>query len=353
MSKKIAVFTLQGLVNYGNRLQNYAVEYLLEQEGCIPQSIVVTNHPFVKPLVLSLRRTISRFWGTKAEKKEARRQSLFSRFNKNINIKYYHINYLSRLNRTCDAIVVGSDQVWNPQFDSNQIFLLPFADKRICLSPSFGVDEISKEKSEFYRRELKEFPFLSVRENSGKDLIYNLTGRTAQVLIDPTMAVEQSVWETLERKPLGFHYDNYILSYTLGEFSKKRQDTIDHVLKEYPYKHVAIFDDLKENHYIAGPGEFLWLIHHAQFIVTDSFHAAVFSILFEKKFLTFKREGTPEAMYDRIRTLLAKFGLEMCDAEKLEPDKISVPDYSHCRKQLKLEREKYMEYLRKVLPGET
>lgn len=349
MGKRIAVFTLQGLVNYGNRLQNFAVEYLLKNEGVNPQSIVVTKHPVLKPIELKFKREISILFGTDAQKKEAKRQALFSQFNKYINIRYYNINDLNHINDEYDAALVGSDQVWNPRFDTNHIFLLPFAKKRICLSPSFGIESIPKDNIDKYRKELSYYRHLSVRENSGKSIIYDLTGRDAEVLIDPTMAVDSLIWEKLENKPNGIDTDRYILSYTLGDLGKQRDTLIAEVTNKYSYEHIAIFDNLKENKFLVGPREFLWLIHHAEIIITDSFHAAVFSILFQKPFITIKREGAHEAMYDRIRTLLGMFGLEICGESNIDIEKIMSIDYSNCNKQLEVERKRFNDFLRKVL----
>ena len=349
MGKRIAVFTLQGLVNYGNRLQNFAVEYLLKNEGVNPQSIIVTNHPILKPIELIVKRLITRLLGTNTQKNEVERQALFNQFNRYINIRYYNIKNLYHINDEYDVVLVGSDQVWNPKFDTNHIFLLPFAKRRICLSPSFGTDSIPKGNIDLYRRELSCYQYLSVREKSGKRIIYDLTGREAEVLIDPTMAVDSSVWKKLERKPNGINTDKFVLSYTLGELSNQRNALIARVTNKYSYEHIAIFDNLKENKYLVGPREFLWLIHHAEIIITDSFHAAVFSILFQKPFITIKREGAPEAMYDRIRTLLGIFGLEICGEINIDIEEIMSIDYSNCNRQLDVERKRFNDYLRKAL----
>ena len=349
MAKRIAVFTLQGLVNYGNRLQNYAVEYLLKKRNFEVDSIVLTKYPLLKPRLAKFMRQYKKSFGNRYEKIEAKRQELFNQFNKKINIRYYNIKDLDVINEEYDVCLAGSDQVWNPAFNTNYLFLLPFAQKRACLSPSFGVDKLLKHDMELYSKELMRFDCLSAREESGAKLIYNLIGRKVDVLIDPTMALDIGVWEDLEEKPQNFYLEDFIFSYTLGELGRNRENAIQLIREKHQYEHVEVFDDLKENKYIVGPGEFLWLIHNAKIIVTDSFHAAVFSILFEKPFIVIRREGAPAMMFDRIQTLLNKFHLEKCNFEYIDAENFMNVDYSYCKTCLIEERKKINEYLDKAL----
>lgn len=349
MTKKVAIFTLQGLVNYGNRLQNYAVEYLLKSKGCKVDSIVVTGHPLLKPIKIRIMRNYKMFCGNRYERIEAKRQSLFSKFNESINIKYYNVRHLNLINEHYDISLTGSDQVWNPSFNKNNLYLLPFAKKRMCLSPSFGVGELSMQEVVSYAEELLKFDSLSVREESGAKLVYDLIGCNAEVLIDPTMALDVSIWKKIEKKPQDFAVKDFILSYTLGDLGKEREKAINIINEKHKFEHIEIFDDLKENKYIVGPREFLWLIHNAKIIITDSFHASVFSILFEKPFIAIRREGAPEAMFDRIQTLLKKFNLENCSLEHINKENFMNVDYSHCRRRLIEERKRINDYVDKAL----
>lgn len=349
MKKKIAVFTLQGLVNYGNRLQNYAVEYLLKDLGFQPYSIIVTNYPVLKPIQRELKRLKMLLSRDRRKVTEAKRQELFSEFNKKLNVVYYNYNKLRNIDKKFMYCLVGSDQVWNPEFNTDNIFLLSFSNNRICLSPSFGVADIESINREKYKEALLKFDKLSVREESGVRLINDIVGRSAELLVDPTMAIDRSVWESLEKKPKNFNIEEYIFSYTLGDLTEKRKNIIDSLQKKYGWKHVEIFDDLKENKYIVGPSEFLWLIHHAKFIITDSFHASVFSVLFEKHFLVIPRVGGKMTMYGRIETLLKKCGLEACDLEHFDINSLGITDYVFCRNQIEIEKKKVVDYLKSVL----
>lgn len=346
MDNKIAVFTLQGLVNYGNRLQNYAVEQLLKKYGFQPESIIVTNHTIIKPVQQKLKRMHSMIFGNRAAKIEAQRQELFSRFNRYLNVIYYNYNRLGEIDDKYCKALVGSDQVWNPRFNSNNIFLLSFTNKKICLSPSFGINDVNSLDKEQYRNALMEFRHLSVREESGADIIHELTGRRAEILVDPTMAIEPLQWESLEIKPKNFSADKFIFSYTLGELTDSRKIVVEQAQRHFNCEHIEIFDDLKENKYVIGPCEFLWLIHHAEFVITDSFHASVFSILFEKNFITIPRYDKSVSMYDRISTLLKKFSLESQNLQHFNNVESWEADYTNCKEQIVKEREKIDKYLK-------
>ena len=127
---RIAVFTLQGPGNYGNRLQNYAVEKILNERFDLVHSIVPTNHVFLKPLQIRLGIVKDLFTGNHRKRMEARRKLVFLDFDRRyLHLKYARLKRLYQLNKYYDCFVTGSDQVWNPAFDPKGIFSLPFADK--------------------------------------------------------------------------------------------------------------------------------------------------------------------------------------------------------------------------------
>ena len=115
---RIAVFTLQGLGNYGNRLQNYAVERIMSERFDTVHSIIPTNHVVLKPLQIRFGILIDLFTGNHMKRIEARRKLAFLDFDrKHLHLKYARLKRLYHLNRYYDCFVTGSDQVWNPAFD--------------------------------------------------------------------------------------------------------------------------------------------------------------------------------------------------------------------------------------------
>lgn len=103
-----------------------------------------------------------------------------------------------------DYFITGSDQVWNPHYNFiGTSDLLAFAkpEQRISYSASFGVDEIPDEKKKEYTENLSQFMALSVREKRGAEIIKELTGKDAQVVLDPTMLLTSDQWSKVEKSP--------------------------------------------------------------------------------------------------------------------------------------------------------
>jgi len=207
--KKVGVITLNGYFNYGNRLQNYALQEVLKSLGFQVETILVdtTSHsentssiPMrkgrffknrkKKDMALSevLYKIITILWNqihkkeiVKSRMQRIKRLKAFS--NKYIRETKFSIssqNIPEDLASRYDYFVTGSDQVWNPDYIRNSsIYFLTFAPgkKRIAYSPSFGISHIPPEYLEDYKLWLSEMASLSVREEAGADIIRNLTGR--------------------------------------------------------------------------------------------------------------------------------------------------------------------------------
>ena len=257
----------------------------------------------------------------KLEKYNAR-HSRFSEFKKH-NFKMTNecitASDLFLLNEKFDAFVCGSDQIWSPFcFDSH--FYLDFVDddsKKIAYAPSIGTNKINNlyiEGQIGYL--LKKFEYISIRENSGAEVVKKLTDRIVPVVLDPTMLITQNDWSQLENK-INNLPEKYIFCYFLGnnetywkyvyKLSKKTN---------LPLVIVPVYkNDFRRNAYVPndiGPAEFLYLIHNAAFICTDSFHGSIFSIIFKKNMAVFKRFKEHESLNQntRLETLLDTFHLQ-------------------------------------------
>ena len=174
-----------------------------------------------------------------------------------------------------DAYIIGSDQVWNPNFGRmSDIDFLTFVpeNKRNSMAASFGVSNIKPEMEQYYKERLSKFNNISVREDSGKKIVEELTGRTdVEVLVDPTMLLTPEEWDKVSKKPEQLNFNKYILCYFLGELSEQRKKEIERVAKENDCKIINILDK-KDPFYETGPSEFLYLEKNAFLICTDSFH---------------------------------------------------------------------------------
>ena len=279
--------------------------------------------------------------------KKHRRLINFLKFNKNIKFARFGIDkshIIKNINKKYDYFITGSDQVWNPNFNRmSDIDFLVFAtpEKRVAFSASFGISEIPEDMKDYYKERLLGIKYLSVREDTGKDIIENLTGREdIQVLVDPTMLLTSEEWDKVAKKPEQLK-DNkkYILNYFLGELSDKRKKEIQEVAEKNDCEIINILDE-NSPFYQTGPSEFLYLEKNAFLICTDSFHSCVFAILFNKPFIVFDREDAMEKMNSRLETLLKKFKLEdRWYNNKIEEEQLKI-DYTEAYKILESEREK-------------
>lgn len=305
MVKRIGIVTIQSL-NFGNRLQNYALQEVLREEGYDTYTLKRYN----EKLTLK-RRTLEKI---KKFFQYIMRSKIinFDVFNKNIkysNLKVGVNTYPVEISSQFDYFITGSDQVWNPYFECvGMCDLLKFAKKnqKISYAASFGIDSFPEEKKDSWGKELNTFNSISVREEVGKRIVEYIADKRAEVVLDPTMLLSACRWENVEIKS---HYrpnKKYCLVYSLKERNHAFNEKIVELSKEY-----EILDILQKNKLgiskKIGPGEFIYLVHNAEYILTDSFHATVFSIIFEKSVFTYKREGMD--MSSRIKSLADSIGL--------------------------------------------
>jgi tRNA threonylcarbamoyl adenosine modification protein YeaZ len=251
-----------------------------------------------------------------------------------------------------DYYVVGSDQVWNPHHgklkDLDLLVGIPDS-KRISYAASIGIDELPESVKDKAKEEWLKFKAISVREDKGKEIIEELTGRNdVQVNLDPTMLLTSEEWSKLAKRPKQLKTDKYILNYFLGELSEQRKNEIERIAKENDCEIINILDKNGE-FYETGPSEFLYLEQNAFLICTDSFHSSVFSILFNRPFIVFNREDINKSMNSRIDTLINTFKLTNRNYEgKITADNLNH-DYSEAFKILDSKRMEAKEYLRNAL----
>ena len=350
--KKVGIITINDNDNYGNRLQNYAVQQVLKKLDCDVETIRNEKECKAKNL---LRRTVKGIRNQIKKLKNIKRYRFFMDFNKNIIFSKNKITPTKipiNFDKEYDYFIVGSDQVWNPNFGRfNKLDLLDFTEdnKKIAFSASFGVAELPDKVKEYGKKNLKKFKAISVREDKGKEIVKDIAGREdVQVLIDPTMLLDIAEWDKVTKKPKQLKYEKYILNYFLGEISDERKKEILKIAKENNCEVINILDK-KEKYYQTGPSEFLYLEKNAFLICTDSFHSCVFAILYNKPFIVFNREDREEKMNSRIETLLSKFKLKdrgFCG--KITEENLKH-DYSEGYEILEKEKEKSIKFLKNAI----
>ena len=174
------------------------------------------------------------------------------------------------------------------------------------------------------------------------------------MLLDPTMLIDTSEWLKILKRPEQYIDDNYIFVYALGGFKGEVKEKVYMLADELEIRVVNIMD-INSYYYIhTRPDEFLYWIHNARLVVTDSFHASVFSILFNRPFVVTERNDTT-GMGSRFDTLFRKFGIENRTFEALKTEfdnkearkNLFIVDYSNVANVLKLERQKADEFYKR------
>ncbi|MCF8009644.1 MAG: polysaccharide pyruvyl transferase family protein [Halanaerobiales bacterium] len=356
---KIGLFTLNGYYNYGNRLQNYALEKILEELGFEVTTIRVKRGNSntskidklkklvkIKTVVLKLKYYLNR--STYDYKKQ-----LFKGFSEKYLSESKRIlrcsEELKEISSNFDYFVIGSDQVWNPNnLYGTSYYFSPFAtkDQNVAYAPSFGLERLPKEWKEKYKEWLLNFNHLSVREEAGRQIVKDLLDIEIPVLVDPTLLLSKTQWLKISRKNEWKPEKKYLLTYFLGQEKKNNLDFIIEFAKQHNLKIVHLGDIKDKRRFTTSPGEFIDYYNDAEIVFTDSFHGTVFSILFKKPFVAFKRGN----INSRIDTLLSKFNFEERHWSHISLNKNYFDiDYFHVDSILKQEREKSLIYLKKAL----
>lgn len=193
--------------------------------------------------------------------------------------------------------------------------------------------------------------YLSVRENEGAEIINRLAGRNAPVLVDPTMVLTKEDWKSIADEFPSKPEKNYLFTYILGNLSNEKEKSIKEIAKDNNLEIVNLADQNKLDYYTSGPREFLDFIKSASLVLTDSFHASIFSIIFKTPFIVFDRMDNNLPMNSRINTLLKKFDLMSRYNLSLNSNnnEIFSMNFDKVENILTKEREKVMSYLKEAL----
>lgn len=349
--KKIAILTITNSgLNFGNRLQNFALQESLRDCGAEVETIQSAKSVKGSMILSSIRRTI------KMIVKNDKRRKCFQCFNKRYvkfskRIRYENVNE-SDFSDMYDAFVAGSDQVWNPNFHFNSDFeFASFApeNKRYSYAASIGVSDIKEEHKEAFIKNIQGMRELSVREEDSIPLIKELTGRDAFLHVDPTMLLEKEKYFEIEEMPPQGLPEKYLLTYFLGNVPDEYRHNIQKLADRLGLEVVNLSETKGTKYYEIGPQHFLYVLHHADYICTDSFHGSVFSILFEKMFSIFIRTDNDVPMNSRVETLVHKFGLQGRLTENMNvEDALTAINYGRVNEILAKERVEAKKYIKRI-----
>ena len=358
---KIAIITWIRHNNFGTVLQAYALQKVVNSLGY--DNAIIDDDQFIrnlkwpffirqlKHLIINLLKGVSYYLA------KYKSDKLFISFK----AKYINVDktsqHKSELDNNYDIFIIGSDQIWNP-LNFNSYFYADFTNKpKISYAPSLGIcDEYPTAIKDQVASLLSSFKAISVRETKGKALLNTIYDKPIFVALDPTLLLTINEWNSLTTTKSPFKSE-YILCYLLTyneaylhwvRLQADKQQKMLVIIANLPK--MNRFADV---YYPAGPQEFLSAIKYADFIYTDSYHGTIFSIIFEKEFITLKRfyDGDKINQNYRLEHLFQllsindRFLSEKDLAEKI-PGKL---DYGKIMKTIEIERLKSKTFLNESL----
>lgn len=326
--KKIGIITFHNSYNCGSMLESYAMQTIIKKCGGNPQIINFSNQEqrelygsFYKNK--SIKNIIKNLFIISAQTRIKYNNNKYEEFkNRNFNLTHSYQTMTELDDSNYSTIVAGSDQIWNITIDdADDAYFLPWVKKarKVAYSPSFGAKNIMRYSNnpEKYRRMINEFDALSIREYNGKRWIKDLCGKDVEVLLDPTLLLEKSDYELIEKKDFN-EKEKYIFFYA-PEFKRDICKFVEKISKKYNLKVVTWST---KSYYVKrvksfgfkladyeDPSMYLSLIKNAELVITTSYHGTIFSTIYRKKFITVKNGG----MYgddDRVITLLKQLDME-------------------------------------------
>ncbi len=314
---KIAIITQPLFRNYGGILQNYALQVVLRRMGHTPITIDYRRRPLYFKWLLTCCKSVwlllrtGKWRGIVPFPKWYRPKVITSFIQENIvtteRVKEYKRELLELYD--IEGIIVGSDQVWRPTYNKNTLrdMFLQFASalpiKKLAYAASFGVDvwEFSEEDTQVCQQLIKQFSAVSVRESSGVSLCSQYLNCPAVEVLDPTFLLKKSDYEVILDKTIK-ESRPYILCYSLN-MNLQMKSFVEKLATERKMQVKYISAEEKMSLSIEG-----WLaqFYNASFVVTDSFHGTVFSIVFERQFFVFVNAARGNS---RLESLLGKLKL--------------------------------------------
>lgn len=310
------------------------------------------------------------FFAELERKSLSKRKKAFYEFMREIqhSIKTYNSETIEKSGREYDVFICGGDQIWNEHelVSNTEVFTLQFVPKeikKISYAPSMANLDTSDEFKTIFRKGLNELDAISVREKSSIPILQEMTNKPIQVVVDPVLLLQKKEWEQVARTPQ--IKQPYLVCYLLGDNVAQRKAveklakrlklkilTFPHILCNVVRKCDLFFGDIHD--YTSGPREFIGLIQNAELVVTDSFHASVFSMIFEIPFYVFERDkaDAKNSTNRRIYDFLKEYQLDsqLVSEESLaEVNKIPKVDFKYSHQHWEKRREESLEYLEHAL----
>lgn len=388
---KIGILTLHSQINYGGLLQAYALQTLLAKKGfnvefvdywfsrnnvALTGGIIDQDFGSIKRIVRFFKNLIQNGYVYSEIVRRKRTQSFLRHYLHCSQQTYKTYLELSKLTGY-DAVIVGSDQVWNYQwFGVPNPFLLGAVkedQKRVSYAASFGFKNLPDDRVTEYRQALNKFSFLSVREQEGQHIIARLIHKQSEWVLDPTLLLSAAEWNELcDREEA--EKDAYIVCYWLGDLrliikllmsllkhkNMRAELFIDTAVLNKSFGSVRSvvahlflkFHTRISCRFDAGPLEFVNAVSCCKGVVSDSFHMLMFACIFRKPFkIIVNSSKSRQGMSARLLNFVNKYDLNSGVA--LDPPRESLelfkPDYDAVWDKLAIDVRSSVAYLLKSI----
>lgn len=375
---KIGILTQPLHNNYGGLLQNYALKTVLKELGHEVYTINIKGRetPKFRRYASILKRSAQRLLGQQLRVRTwptAKESAIISQHTREfiqrniITTELFSSKVDEKLldNYKFEAYVVGSDQVWRPKYSPQlPTYFLDFLENnpdviKIAYAASFGVDdwEFTNIQTKEFSKLLKQFNAVSVREDSAVELCKNYFGVGATQLLDPTMLLGSDVYTSLVVKEKIEQSPGNLFTYILDKSDEKIQ-IIDNIALKYGLQPFSVMPEKsfsepgrKDINDCVYPPPEKWIkgFMDAKFVVTDSFHGTVFSILFNKPFISIANKGRG---LTRFTSLLKLFQIEdrlILSSDSFNPEKVKAIYWERTNSILKNKKEESLQFLKEHL----
>lgn len=358
---KIDIITLHYINHYGSLLQTYATCKMFAKMGHNAEIIDYIRPNAEEKIQLRMALNAKGFKKLSlkgiafvlSKKIENKKRKEFSNafLSKYVPMTRRYMDYedLKKNPPIADIYVTGSDQTWNSEYNGGvlpayYLDFVPGDKKRIGYSVSIGMPKIPEKEYNQTKKYIEKYAAISVRENSAKEIIQNMGYNNVMQILDPTLILNREDWLPLVANRMVD--EPYIVIYKLNSIPEIEsfaenlaQKTgfkivrMSYYLNHYKYKGKMIYSPTVE--------EFLSLIYHAEYVLTDSFHCLAFSLNFGKEFYAFY----PNKYSTRLKSLMELTGTTDRVVENPEKFVNTKIDYSYVNDILERERKKAIKFI--------
>ena len=374
--KKIGILTLSASDNCGSLLQAYALQTVLQDRGYDVEIIDFTTPISEKMYRIFHPGYISSpkmFFGQIIRYKDLIKQKRdYQQFRQErlrlTEQRYSSIDGLRTIDGKYEAIVCGSDQIWNPEITEG------FQDGYFCAFPkkggteircvayaaSIGSERLEEKYEKAFSRLLSNFDAVSLREPCSAAFVGRLYGKEIQTVLDPVFLLEREEWEAFlknlpgkkcsdrKRKYIALYYTEYNPSMA-GYLERLEERTGLGTLILKPQRQMHVWSRGAEYAVCHDPLEFLHGLFHAEYVVTNSFHGTAMSILFHKKFAVFSHQTRGARIRDVLKAahLENRLAQEARDADRME-ERI---DWDEVDRALEIPKRESVKFIRESILG--